>query len=321
MDHTIKFKTSIIKYNNFIKNPIFLLILIKLKRGQMEYNPKLNMIIDGNEFSYKIFDTLECVKKTWSQREAAKRLGISHSVLNRRIKESEEKFGFRLIETTGAGSGLTENGLKILNTYENYMKRLENRDKPVICGGHISTGLIEVLAEEYSLDATIYRTDDQSALELSRKDMVDILILDDPVRAFMYDLDFTPIAYDYLVVVSKNNDPINCTDDLNGKKFLEIPNSSQRLAWNTMDNMKISYDIVKLVNSPYTALKTVKKNPYLYTFLNHSFADGSSILKNDTQHLISLVLCNRENSILKDFVDFITSDGQKIIEQQGFMRI
>ena len=287
----------------------------------MKYNPKLNMIIDGNEFSYKIFDTLECVKKTWSQREAAKRLGISHSVLNRRIKESEEKFGFRLIETTGAGSGLTENGLKILNTYENYMKRLENRDKPVICGGHISTGLIEVLAEEYSLDATIYRTDDQSALELSRKDMVDILILDDPVRAFMYDLDFTPIAYDYLVVVSKNDDPINSKDDLNGKKFLEIPNSSQRLAWNTMDNMKISYDIVKLVNSPYTALKTVKNNPYLYTFLNHSFADGSSILKNDTQHLISLVLCNKENSILKDFVDFITSDGQKIIEQQGFMRI
>jgi molybdenum-dependent DNA-binding transcriptional regulator ModE len=287
----------------------------------MKYNPKLNMVIDGNEFSYKIFDTLECVKKTWSQREAAKRLGISHSVLNRRIKESEEKFGFRLIETTGAGSGLTENGLKILNKYENYMKRLENRDKPVICGGHISTGLMEVLAEEYSIDATIYRTDDQSALELSRKDMVDILILDDPVRAFMYDLDFTPIAYDYLVAVSKNNDPINSVDDLNGKKFLEIPNSSQRLAWNTMDNMKINYDIVKLVNSPYTALKTVKNNPYLYTFLNHSFTDGSSILKNDTQHLISLVLCNKENSILKDFVDYITSDGQKIIEQQGFMRI
>ena len=40
-------------------------------------------------------------------------------------------------------------------------------------------------------------TDDESALELARKDMVDILTLDDPVRAFMYDLDFIPIAYDY----------------------------------------------------------------------------------------------------------------------------
>ncbi|MGB9199926.1 LysR family transcriptional regulator [Methanobacterium sp.] len=287
----------------------------------MKYNPKLNMIIDGNEFSYKIFETLKCVSKTWSQREAAKRLGISHSVLNRRVKESEEKLGFRLIETTGAGSGLTENGLQILNTYEKYIKRLETRDKPVICGGHISTGLMEVLADEFSLDVTIYRTDDQSALELARKDMVDILTLDDPVRAFMYDLDFTPVAYDYLVLVSNNYDPINSADDLNGKNFVEIPDSSQRLAWNTMDNIKIDYKIVKLVNSPYSALKAVQKNSDLYTFLNHSFSTGSSILKNDTQHLISLVLCNKENSVLKDFVDYITSDGQDIIEEQGFMRI
>jgi molybdenum-dependent DNA-binding transcriptional regulator ModE len=287
----------------------------------MKYNPKLNMIIDGNEFSYKIFDTLKCVSKTWSQREAAKRLGISHSVLNRRIKESEEKLGFMLIETTGAGSGLTENGLKILKTYERYIKRLEDRKKPVICGGHISTGLMEVLAEEFSLDATIYSTDDQSALELARKDMVDILTLDDPVRAFMYDLDFTPVAYDYLVLVSNKYDPINSVDDLNGKNFVEIPDSSQRLAWNTMDNIKIDYEIVKLVNSPYSALKSIQKSLDLYTFLNHSFIDGSSILKNDTQHLISLVLCNKENSVLKDFVDYITSDGQEIIEEQGFMRI
>jgi molybdenum-dependent DNA-binding transcriptional regulator ModE len=287
----------------------------------MKYNPKLNMIIDGNEFSYKIFDTLKCVSKTWSQREAAKRLGISHSVLNRRIKESEEKLGFMLIETTGAGSGLTENGLKILKTYERYIKRLEDRKKPVICGGHISTGLMEVLAEDFSLDATIYSTDDQSALELARKDMVDILTLDDPVRAFMYDLDFTPVAYDYLVLVSNKYDPINSVDDLNGKNFVEIPDSSQRLAWNTMDNIKIDYEIVKLVNSPYSALKSIQKSLDLYTFLNHSFIDGSSILKNDTQHLISLVLCNKENSVLKDFVDYITSDGQEIIEEQGFMRI
>ena len=279
------------------------------------------MIIDGNEFSYKIFDTLKCVSKTWSQREAAKKLGVSHSVLNRRIKESEEKFGFRLIETTGAGSGLTENGLKILNKYEKYMKRLEKRKKPVICGGYISTGLMEVLAEEYSLDVTIYRTDDQSALELARKDMVDILTLDDPVRAFMYDLDFTPVAYDYLVLVSNDANSIKSLDDLNGKNFLEIPDSSQRLAWNTMDNIKINYEIVKLVNSPYSALKAVQKNSKLYTFLNHSFTDGSSLLKNDTQHLISLVLCNNENRVLKDFVDFITGDGQEIIEQQGFIRI
>jgi molybdenum-dependent DNA-binding transcriptional regulator ModE len=287
----------------------------------MKYNPKLNMIINEHEFSYKIFETLECLSKTWSQREAAKRLGISHSVLNRRIKESEGKFGFRLVETTGAGSGLTENGYKILSTFERYMKRLEDRGKPVICGGYISAGLIEVLADEYAIDVTIFRTNDESALELARMDMVDIITLDDPVRAFMYDLDFTPVAYDYLVLVSNHDTSINSLVDLNGKNFLEIPGSSQRLAWNTLDNMKIDYKIVELVKSPYNALKIINKNKELFTFLNNSFSDGSDILKDDTKHLISLVLCNNENTVLKDFVDYITGDGQETIEQQGFINI
>ena len=287
----------------------------------MKYYPKLNMVIEGQEFSHKIFETLECVSRTYSQREAAKRLGISHSVLNRRIKESEEKFGVRLVETTGAGSGLTENGRLILSKYEGYMRRLKDREKPVICGGYISAGLIEILADEYSLDATIYSTDDESALELARKDMVDILTLDDPIRAFMYNLKFIPIAYDYLTLVSKNNASIKRMNDLNGKKFLELPGSSQRLAWNTLDNMKIDYQIVELAKSPYNALKTIQKNKELYSFLNKSFVAGSDILKKDTMHLISLVLCNKENRVLKDFIDFITSDGQRIIEKSGFIRI
>jgi molybdenum-dependent DNA-binding transcriptional regulator ModE len=287
----------------------------------MKYDPKLNMVINGHEFSYKIFETLDWVSKTWSQREAAKRLGISHSVLNRRIKESEEKFGIKLVETTGAGSGLTENGYKILNKYGKYLKRLEDRKKPVICGGYISAGLMEVLAAEYLIDVTIYSTDDESALELARKDLVDILTLDDPVRAFMYDLDFTPVAYDYLVLVSNNDASITSIADLNGKDYLEIQGSSQRLAWNTMDNMNIDYKIVELVKSPYNALKIIKNDNELYTFLNNSFAEGSDILKDDTMHLLTMVLCNSENSVLKGFMDFITGSGQKTIEKQGFIKI
>lgn len=279
------------------------------------------MTINGNEFSYKIFDALDCISKTWSQRESARKLGISHSVLNRRIKEFEEKLGVRVVETTGAGSGLTEKGIEILSQYKRYMKRLEDRESPIICGGYISAGLIEVLAEAYNLDATIIRTDDESALELARKGMVDILTLDDPVRAFMYDLDITPIAYDYLVLVSNNDVPINSTADLNGKNFVEVLGSSQRLAWNTMDNMKVDYQIGKIVKSPDIALKMIQKNKETFTFLNNSFTSGSDILKDETKHLISLVLCNKENTSLNYFIDYITSKGQKLIEKCGFIRI
>jgi hypothetical protein len=129
------------------------------------------------------------------------------------------------------------------------------------------------------------------------------------------------VAYDYLVLVTDNNTSINSIGDLNGKNFLEVPGSSQRLAWNTMDNMKIDYRIVELVKSPYNAKRIVHKNKELFTFLNNSFSYGSDILKEDTKHLITLVLCNNENNLLKDFVDYITNDGQETIENQGFIKI
>lgn len=285
----------------------------------MKYNPKLGMVVSGHEFSYKFFETIECIAKTYSQREAAKRLGISHSVLNRRIKESEDKLNMKLVETTGAGSGLTEAGYEILYKYEKLMKRLEERKKPVICGGYISTGLIEILIEKYNLDVTVLRTDDLSALELAKMDMVDILTLDDPVTAFIYDLDIIPLAYDHLVLVGDKR--ITEIDDLNGKDFVEIPNSSQRLAWNTLDNMNIDYNIVKLAKSHHTALKTVQNNSDLFTFLNNSYTIGSDIMKNETRHIIGMVLLNSENSSLNNFVEFVVGEAQYIVENNGFTRI
>lgn len=284
----------------------------------MDYLPKLNLFINGHEFNYKFFETLECVSKTWSQREAAKRLGISHAVLNRRIREAEDKLGKSIVETTGAGSGLSDYGLEILRRYQEYMQRLQEREIPVICGGHISSGLLEVLSSEYGLESHVYRTQDEVAIHLAQKDMVDILTFDDPVQAFMRDLDFTPVAYDHLVLVSGGRDVPKSIDDINGMNFVEVPGSSQRLAWNTLDDNGVDYEIVELVKSPYEALKRVQKNEDLHTFLNSSFADGSNVLEKETKHIISLVNLNPENTILNDFVAFILNEGQQIIREEGF---
>jgi DNA-binding transcriptional LysR family regulator len=290
----------------------------------MEFKPTLNLEINGVKFTYRLFDALEKISETWSQREAAKSLKISHAVLNRRIRDAEDKLGFKLVYTTGAGSGLTPQGVSILVKYQQYQDRLQERSIPFTCGGPVSTGLMDVLSKHYGLETVINSSNDLIALEMAKKGLVDVLLLDDPVHAFMHNLDFTPIARDHLVLVSGSDELPETVQELNGSKFVEIPHSAQRLAWNTLDQLRIDYEIVELCSSPQNALKMVSGNDGLYTFLNNSFISGittgSGLLADDTMHIISMVLWN-PNPHLEDFLEFILGRGQEIIEKWGFKRI
>jgi DNA-binding transcriptional LysR family regulator len=286
----------------------------------MDIQPKLNLVINDHNFSYKLFETLRCVSKTFSQREAARRLGISHAVLNRRIKNAEDKLGFLLVESSGAGSGLTSHGLEIMAQYQQLINRLSEQERTIICGGHISTGLMDSLCHNYGLDAVIYSTDDESAIRLAEMGLVDILTLDDPVHAFMRDLDFRPLAYDHLVLVSPPGKDLDSLEDVEGKKFVEVPHSAQRLAWNTLDQLKIGYHITELCSSPYTALRVVRESQNLYTFLNRSLTPGWEFFADDTHHLLTSVLCNAHKG-LEEFLDYVSGRGQMIVEDHGFERI
>jgi len=91
----------------------------------MKIKPRLSLIIGGETLSFKFFETLDIVSQTRSQREAAKILGISHAVLNRRILDAEKKLNMNLVKSTGAGSQLTEDGLNLLKQYHQLTKRLD----------------------------------------------------------------------------------------------------------------------------------------------------------------------------------------------------
>ena len=299
----------------------------------MKSQPSINLEINGETFSYRLFDALREITNTWSQREAAKRLGISHAVLNRRIRDAEGKLGFKLVETTGAGSGLSPQGMMILEKYQSYLRRLEERDVPVIGGGPIATGLMDVLARQYGLKVVIYTTDDLNALKMAEMDMLDILVLDDPVHAFMHDLDFLPIARDDLVLVSGSDENLENVDQLQGREFVEVIHSAQRLAWNTLDQLRVDYEIVDTCSFPENALKMVKTRENLLTFQNRSFMSPlldsftvSDIMAEDTSHIISMVIPDKEDEPdkkdeLEGFSNFIQGKGQNIIRDWGFGRI
>jgi DNA-binding transcriptional LysR family regulator len=284
----------------------------------MEYNPILGMKINGHEFNYKFFQSLLLISQTWSQRKASTKLGISAQVLNRRILEAEAKLGFKLVLSTGAGSELTSEGMEILEKHRQFLTKMVPGSKPVICGGHISSGLLSTLAQEFGLDAVVYGSDDESSFYLAKKELLDILALDDPLIAFERDLDFTPIAFDYLVLVSSPGSEINNLEELINSHFIAVSSSSQRLAWKTMHDRKIPFEIIKKVNSPYEAYKLVENGKNIHTFLNASFFSGSDILKEETSHVISIVRYEDVNPVIEAFIDFILGPGQKIVENQGF---
>ncbi|MBR3112891.1 MAG: LysR family transcriptional regulator [Methanobrevibacter sp.] len=277
----------------------------------------INIEINGDIYDYKLYESLESLSKTKSQRKSAKELNISHTVFNRRILKAEDKLGFKISKKVGNGTVLTQEGLDLLNEFRKYVIQIEKTADINIVGGHISTGLLESI--ELPFNANIYSSSDEDAFELARRGAVDILTLDDPLIAFERDLNFIPIAYDYLVLISSpNSKNIESISDLTGLDFVNVNGSAQRLAWNSLQHYDIDYNIKKTVNSQFDAFKLVKNSENLHTFLNASYFKGNELLKFDTRHVISLVKVNEDKSEVDELIRYLATEGQAHIENQGF---
>ena len=277
----------------------------------------INLDINGDVYDYKLYESLESLSRTRSQRKSAKELNISHTVFNRRILKAEDRLGFKISKKVGNGTVLTEEGMDLLNEFRKYTIQIEKTSNINIVGGHISTGLLESI--DLPFNANIYSSSDEDAFELAKRGAVDILTLDDPLIAFERDLNFIPIAYDYLVLISSpESKNIESISDLAGLDFVNVNGSAQRLAWNSLQHYDIEYNIKKSVNSQFDAFKIVRNSKNLYTFLNASYFKGNELLKFDTRHVISLVKVNEDKSEVDEFINYLTTDGQKHIENQGF---
>lgn len=280
----------------------------------------ISLNINGDIYDYKLYQSLESLSRTRSQRKSAKELNISHTVFNRRLLKAEDKLGFKITEKVGNGTILTRDGLDLLEEFQKYMVKIEKTSNLNIAGGHISTGLLESI--KHPFNTNIYSSSDKDAFELAKRGAVDILTLDDPLIAYERDIDFTPIAYDYLVLISSpNSKEIKNISDLNDLNFVNVTGSAQRLAWTTLRHYDINYNIRFKVNSQFDAFKMVRNSENLHCFLNASYFKGNELLKFDTRHVISLVKVNEDKDEVDEFIDFLLNDGQESIESQGFTPI
>ena len=277
----------------------------------------ISLDINGIIYDYKLYQSLESLSRTKSQRKSAKELNISHTVFNRRLLKAEEKLGFKITEKVGNGTILTRNGLLLLEEFQKYQIKIEKTNNINIVGGHISSGLLETI--KHPFNTNIYSSSDRDAFELAKRGAVDILTLDDPLIAYERDIDFTPIAYDYLVLISSpESKEIEGINDLNGLDFVNVTGSAQRLAWNSFKHYDLDYNITHKVNSQFDAFKLVKNSKNLHCFLNASYFKGNELLKFDTRHVISLIKINEDKTEVDEFIDYLLNEGQEEIKNQGF---
>lgn len=277
----------------------------------------ISLEINGEIYDYKLYQSLDSLSRTKSQRKSAKELNISHTVFNRRLLKAEDKLGLKITQKVGNGTVLTSEGLRLLEEFRKYLIQIEKTSNINIAGGHISTGLLESI--ETPFNTNIYSSSDKDAFELAKRGAVDILTLDDPLIAYERDINFMPIAYDYLVLVSNpNSKSIESISDLEGLDFVSVSGSAQRLAWNSLRHYDIEFNIAETVNSQFDAFKMVRNSKNLYTFLNASYFKGNELLKYDTQHVISVVKVNDDKEEVDDFIRYLINDAQKSIENQGF---
>lgn len=280
----------------------------------------ISLDIDGKVYDYKLFKSLESLSKTKSQRKSAKELNISHTVFNRRLLKAEEKLELKLTKKVGNGTFLTQDGLDLLDEFRKYQIQIEKTANINIAGGHISSGLLESISRPYNIN--VYSSNDRDAFELAKRGAVDILTLDDPLLAYELNIDFTPIAYDYLVLISSPNaEEIKSINDLEGLEFINVEGSAQRLAWSSLEHYDIDYSLKYTVNSQFDAFKLVKNSDNLHSFLNASYFNGNDILKFDTRHVISLIKVNEDKPEVDEYIEFLLNEGQKEIEKQGFTLI
>ena len=285
---------------------------------KLESKGLISLEINGEIYGYKLYQSLESLKRTHSQRKSAKELNISHTVFNRRILQAEEKLGFKLTMKKGNGSDLTSNGVRLLEEYRKYLIQIAEPDNINIAGGHISSSLLKSINLPFNIN--VYSSSDEDAFKLARRGVVDLLTLDDPLIAYERDINFIPIAYDYLVLISSpNSEEINSIKDLNNLDFVKVNGSAQRLAWNSLEHYDLNYNFKHEVNSQFDAFKLVKNSKNLHSFLNASYFNGNEILKFDTRHVISLVKVNDDDPKTDDLINYLLTNGQKDIKNQGFI--
>lgn len=257
----------------------------------MEIEPAISLVINGVSVTSHNLEVLKAVYEEGSQKQAASKLGISVPVLHRYLRRMEERIGVRLLVTSPSGTGLTEEGERIVIEYSALRARVRTGESVVVGGTIITEELL--LSALSRIDKTgkydLVISDDERNLRDFQAGLMDIVVLDDPLYAYELEgVKWEEIADDELVHVDR------------GPNYLRFKYGAQRLGF-------------KLLNSQgakYKEKGTVRYLPYLISsnlsfFVNQSLLSRKGIrLKSATEmkmlaHKIIAVYRKEDIDVLK----------------------
>ncbi|MDD1773661.1 MAG: LysR family transcriptional regulator [Methanomassiliicoccales archaeon] len=257
----------------------------------MDVEPAIAFVINGVSITPHSLDVLKAVYEEGSQKRAAGRLGISVPVLHRHLHRMEQRIGARLLITSPSGTGLTEEGERIVLEYSALRTRVRTGESVVVGGTIITEELL--LSALSKIDRTgkydLVISDDERNLRDFRAGLMDLVVLDDPL--FVYELEgvrWEEVADDELVHVDR------------GQNYLRFKYGAQRLGFRFLDSEGIKYKVKG----------TVRYLPYLVGsnlsfFVNHSLLSRKGIrLKRATEmkvlaHKIIAVYSKEDAGVLR----------------------
>ncbi len=94
---------------------------------------RTEQVINGHVVTNRQLEVLKMVAVTGSKTSAAKRLGISVPVVHRYISSIEESVGSPVTKSTPAGTVLTDEGKKIVLTYDSMELRCRDDHGFTVC--------------------------------------------------------------------------------------------------------------------------------------------------------------------------------------------
>jgi len=214
------------------------------KRGGIGHLiPEIVLTTDEGQITLRQIELLKAVSTERSQNRAAMKLGISTAVLNRQIRELENRAGTKLLNATKRGSELTPEGEQLLRVLGALNRRMTRQKELIVGCTSVSQAIAERICSKLTLKGKRVRlivADDETNISMSMSGQLDIVFVDDPRFAYEYPKEgrVHEVTKDFLIQCDR------------GEGYAVLTSGPQRIGFDLLRQERKPFKVKATVFSP-----------------------------------------------------------------------